>query len=205
MWYRGCPQNPSCTIERATPWRAPSWSWASLVGQVRFLDIPDELSNVTTFSRSFDRVTRAECCPKGKDPYGEISGGHITIISRLTKGLIKDGLRSLELETESEIVSQDEGNGSLIHFNLFSFDAHSESQPVGSVLYLLQLAEITLVPNPDYTEDGSDGVSDEDRRYEVSLLLKCIDSKSKTFERVGIIVRNGTLFTQEDEETITIA
>ncbi|KAL7785858.1 heterokaryon incompatibility domain-containing protein [Trichoderma ceciliae] len=58
--------------ERPKAWRAPTWSWASTLGPVRFLDIGDGLSAL------YD-IKEAKCFAYESDPTGELSGGHLLL------------------------------------------------------------------------------------------------------------------------------
>jgi hypothetical protein len=58
----------------ALPWRAPSWSWASVIfgSEIRFLPVTQELAV----------VQEVICKPSGADPTGELEAAHLTVTTK---------------------------------------------------------------------------------------------------------------------------
>ena len=77
MW--SCPRDSTNT--RSKSYRAPSWSWASIDGQV-FPKIPWEND---TWNRISIKIVAAEVKLQGSDPYGRVVGGHFSLQGPLTK------------------------------------------------------------------------------------------------------------------------
>ncbi len=81
LWWRRSSTYPS---PRSTSYVAPTWSWASVEGQI--LDNPERLEPrdlpmwITRY-RQF--LSEAHCEIAGDDPYGRVTGGHL-ILSALT-------------------------------------------------------------------------------------------------------------------------
>lgn len=79
-WYVPSRRVPSASSEvapksRPSRWRAPTWSWASVLGPVRFMTVEDPIHPC--------QVLEAHCTPVGTDPTGQLVGGHL-----LLKGLL---------------------------------------------------------------------------------------------------------------------
>lgn len=84
-------KRPQDLHRRAHPYRAPSWSWAALEGDVQF---HDGLFDETSKERAV-RVVDGWCTPSGLDPYGQVKGGHLVLSAPLIKATI--GSHSLDL------------------------------------------------------------------------------------------------------------
>ncbi|KAI8966273.1 HET-domain-containing protein [Daldinia sp. FL1419] len=59
------------TVRRPPEYRAPSWSWASLDGPVKY--VPLSFGNIVA------TIINCSTVPAGKDPYGRVSGGKLDI------------------------------------------------------------------------------------------------------------------------------
>ncbi|KAL6851841.1 HET domain-containing protein [Trichoderma novae-zelandiae] len=73
-------QNERC--RRPQVWRAPTWSWAAVLGPVKFLDMG-------TGSSALCKVDEVKCFPYQTDPTGELSGGHLLLRGHLLPTSIK--------------------------------------------------------------------------------------------------------------------
>lgn len=72
---------------RATPYRAPSWSWASVrvdnsYRSPHFLT-GGFLDEDTKLTKTYARIVEASCTQKGKDRLGAVSGGYVKIVAPL--------------------------------------------------------------------------------------------------------------------------
>lgn len=74
-WHVASWRPARITSGRPTQWRAPTWSWASVTGSVRF----------TTSAGLLDpcQVLESICTPASTDPTGELTSGHLVL-----KGLL---------------------------------------------------------------------------------------------------------------------
>jgi len=176
--------------------RAPSWSWAALDGRIFFFDTPSIESNSGgTFRHAWSRIVHAECRPAGENPTGEVSAGYVTIAGRVKRAifLVDNGLRCLDTGAVKVAEAYVDPPA-----NKFSTDCYFKDReatpPVGTVLYLLRLAQIQA-------EWASLDDETETKQFEVSIVLNLVDSAMQVFERVGILVREGTLFDERDGET----
>lgn len=57
--------------KRSPSYRAPSWSWASVDGPIRFVPLVYQLLTA--------RVIKCDTIPHGKDPFGRLKGGRLVI------------------------------------------------------------------------------------------------------------------------------
>jgi hypothetical protein len=87
--------------QRPKAWRAPTWSWASVLGPIQFLDIGNGLVPLC-------ELEEVKCLPYQSDPTGELKSGHL-----LLRGyLISTSIRYRPSATE----------GSKTPFNLYELD-----------------------------------------------------------------------------------
>lgn len=87
-------QSDPPTATRPTPWRAPTWSWASASGKLDYsliqryiggeADEPPERTH-----RIFVDVLEASCVPAGPDPTGELQSGRLVLSGPLCHGLVR--------------------------------------------------------------------------------------------------------------------
>lgn len=76
------PASSSDTRTPVKPYRAPSFSWASLEGQVLYVPPPEFLTGTLT---CFAEVIAATCQPKTSlNPFGEVCDGSLTIRGKIT-------------------------------------------------------------------------------------------------------------------------
>lgn len=80
-------KRPGAPNRRVSPFRAPSWSWASMDGPVQYHTWALPQFEVTC------RVLGGECATKGPDPFGQVSGGEIQI-----RGLTVPAVVHVDLE-----------------------------------------------------------------------------------------------------------
>ncbi|KAK6953153.1 hypothetical protein Daesc_005453 [Daldinia eschscholtzii] len=59
------------SVRRPPEYRAPSWSWASLDGPVKYIPL--------SFKSLVSRILNCQTVPAGKDPYGRVSSGKLDI------------------------------------------------------------------------------------------------------------------------------
>ncbi|KAM3087107.1 hypothetical protein ACMFMG_001216 [Clarireedia jacksonii] len=90
---------------RSSTWRAPTWSWASIEGQVSYNSdqyklvynvgvlVKPNISPYCHFSRSGITFTvlAAECFPATADPTGAVSGGYLLLKGRPMSALMRYG------------------------------------------------------------------------------------------------------------------
>jgi hypothetical protein len=78
---------------RAQPYRAPTWSWASLCRYDRDQHVKGALHHkpivwplrVMVVNRQIGRILHAECTPSGRDPNGAVKSGTITIEAKMMR------------------------------------------------------------------------------------------------------------------------
>jgi hypothetical protein len=79
LWYT----KDSRQTRRPQNWRAPSWSWASVIGEVAWPEVRGEWWN--------DRIATivsVSTMPAGADAFGELSGGSLRIKGRCAQGAL---------------------------------------------------------------------------------------------------------------------
>jgi hypothetical protein len=70
---------PFFTSTRSVPWRAPTFSWASVDCKGMYFDGEHTCENETALATVVD----VKCCPKGDDPTGELESGYIILSGTL--------------------------------------------------------------------------------------------------------------------------
>jgi hypothetical protein len=68
---------------RPQTWRAPSWSWASVVQQVTYETMGGRPLNSAAVRKVYAKITAVTSRPAGIDPLGAISAGSVTVRGRL--------------------------------------------------------------------------------------------------------------------------
>jgi hypothetical protein len=96
LWYFA----DECIDVKARPWRAPSWSWASVSAKsnIKFLPVTEELAEVR------DTVCRLA----GSDPTGTLSSAHLTIRTKALPAFLKRRHGDLGLDTPRHLLSLDD-------------------------------------------------------------------------------------------------
>lgn len=74
-WYTSFWGDANRAGERPTQWRAPTWSWASVMGSVAFATAADLIDSC--------QILEANCTAVGADPTGELTSGQLVL-----KGLL---------------------------------------------------------------------------------------------------------------------
>ncbi|RBR15616.1 uncharacterized protein FIESC28_07257 [Fusarium coffeatum] len=81
---------------RVVPYRAPSWSWASVNLDVRPYDESGGFTDHNnTLKKVYAKVIEGKCIPAGNDPLGAVSGGLLRVSAPLLK--MEDSLDVLSL------------------------------------------------------------------------------------------------------------
>jgi Heterokaryon incompatibility protein (HET) len=147
---------------RPEKWRAPSWSWASVDNEASYLYVRDGV-------QALCEVLRFQGTPLGLDSYGELSSAIITLAG-LTAVVSHHG-DSFENSFESEIhqffvIKPGRQRSIRVDADYFWY-RNGPSKVSDEYVYLFKLAK--------------------DPYYMYSLILRCVDSSSETYERIGIV------------------
>ncbi|KAF7956151.1 hypothetical protein EAE96_005071 [Botrytis aclada] len=91
MWRRGIEEQlcwglEECEASKRPLWRAPSWSWASIDGRVRWTETSDRF-----LPTRYAHVVDANTTPCGYNPFGQVTDGYIRLAcSTMAAGHIID-------------------------------------------------------------------------------------------------------------------
>ncbi|KAN0099783.1 HET domain containing protein [Hyaloscypha variabilis] len=111
LWFRGSyrwdPDRPSITPEYVAQ-RTPSWSWASVDGQVTYEQGLYNPGRPKLRPKLFCKVLHAECNPSGQSATGQVLAGSIRIKSSICPASIRGG--SLILDNEFLNFRSDRGD-----------------------------------------------------------------------------------------------
>ncbi|KAK1246314.1 hypothetical protein MKX08_000116 [Trichoderma sp. CBMAI-0020] len=95
--------------QRPKSWRAPTWSWASALGPVQFLDIGNGLLPLC-------ELEEVKCLPYQSDPTGELRSGHLLLRGYLIstsiryRSSVKEGTKAPFDLYELDIMHKQVGN-----------------------------------------------------------------------------------------------
>lgn len=178
---------------RASPYRAPTWSWASIETSASDSTL---ISTWEGHQADFicSTVHAASCTPKGSDHTGQVAGGHLIISGKVLKIFAKDRRHFQEDRSPYE---WDLSLARQAHKFTFGFHADTILSQHPKDLICLLVAEIP----------GSKAVR--------ALVLQKVPTATETtlYERVGLIDRvilgssirsNNWMFLFENAETRTI-
>ncbi|KAI1200918.1 hypothetical protein F5X97DRAFT_291646, partial [Nemania serpens] len=73
----------SLSAERASKWRAPTWSWASINGRIQYGS-----TNSNDVSRAFAKILKIECTPLTSDSTLELSSATLVISSYIVPAVL---------------------------------------------------------------------------------------------------------------------
>ena len=71
---KAMPEPTSSELTRPRPYRAPSWSWASVEGEIAF-----ETTWLEQQDDTLAKLLEASVSPLGLDPYGQVRGGYLRL------------------------------------------------------------------------------------------------------------------------------
>lgn len=138
------------TCQEATPYRAPSWSWASKVGQISGIrdadyiigDYRDNIeADVTLKSRADASAT--------VNPYGEITSGFLKIRGRSIAATHWPAFENEPWEHQFVQNSEDSDGYLFRSFDIGTEDAATERRAKGRTLSLVQIATWAWGRNPN--------------------------------------------------------
>jgi hypothetical protein len=188
-WYRyqwsGTPLLP-----RPQSWRAPTWSWASIAGAVKFSQ------HEGNYSQTFATIISADTTAVGDDRTGELSDGWLVIKGMCVTGLFQfywhntaphhstPAIGIPQLPDPSHSYDPDYGilerqnNTTMVAYYSFMLDYDTKAPgpyhvPVGTKVLLMKVDEI-----------GEQNTSDRTRSW---LVLREMDPEKKVYERIGVI------------------
>jgi hypothetical protein len=148
---------------RARPWRAPSWSWASVEAPTLFF-----LADINKQKSWFADIVEAHCTPSGLDPTGGFVDGRLTVRGKTTVVSVESG--SLPYATIRF------GRYSLLcSWDINVWEAGDDFLPDGSTLHLLFMYRSRISPKKWRNDNG------EVRAF---MLLKSLGGS--TYERIGL-------------------
>ena len=181
--------------ERPNKWRAPSWSWAAVVGSVWMYK--KSWRRPADSVHAVAEVLYVETVPRGRDPFGELQCGLLEIKGRaISAQLTVSNSKALEVDDPEDIP--------LRHYRLhipgsstgeaFEFGLNAgERQPRwNSVVYYADFKWwVDQSTRPPETTVYITRMVDEEEAIgtlrRLYLVLNCIDEELLLYERIGII------------------
>lgn len=154
-------------LRRPKKWRAPTWSWASVVGAEFIWQREGSTEKEVTLAKIIEVI----CEPLGEDPLGALKNARLMISGKLLPMTLKDNNFSLNHSQSTQCSIQGFGTAIEADTSLWlelDYETWKEGPyhvPFGTEVYVLPLFK--------------------DRGGVISLLLRRLDGKSRVYERIG--------------------
>jgi hypothetical protein len=206
VWYTS---NPSLA-SRCVPWRAPTFSWASIISRAHhgkrntinfgYMDILRQgLEGRTDHRRTTDlyaTLVEASCIPVGNDLTGRLKSGYIV----LRGNLVKATLCKTAPDNKWHITAIEKPPYS---HSLFSMDSNIDHEPASEQTASEGVYCLRLIGTTKHVEF-------EDEEFLVYLVLRPVQLKpakpatspepeTQTFERIGLLANHRGEIQLEDE------
>jgi hypothetical protein len=174
--------------ERPSPWRAPSWSWASVINPVNYVSgLRDSPLGVTEYAK----ITEVVATPAGKTLMGQLSSASLEVTSEFT-------LCHLVIFSRDESMVAPTAPYLFVNGAIIKADRSGDSDEPLSFVTATLSTDVNLAPSTNLTRPPQPGEEVDGTRFlamrlakagafEYSLLLTCIDHPSGKYERVGIV------------------
>ncbi|KAJ8106723.1 hypothetical protein OPT61_g9350 [Boeremia exigua] len=174
---------------RPAVWRAPTWSWASIKGEIGFFDLLDYVDSLAS-------VVDIRTNPLGTDPFGQLLSGHLELKGFLIEGLIEKFeecpswcLLASSVKFVSERRIRDESPGVVNHggpedkFGIFSPDCREELTK-GQSVKIMAVATMSY-KNVEATMCLAFVCADPEKSIHTRVGLVTLPNDAGSFERFG--------------------
>jgi hypothetical protein len=92
LWFvKSCMQENGLLSVKPHPYRAPSWSWASVDANITW-------PYISPYSKALVNIQETAVQPVTNDPMGQIRGGHIKLRGRVVKAEFREGEQGINWE-----------------------------------------------------------------------------------------------------------
>ena len=207
LWFR----QDAMSAHPVPKWRAPSWSWASIEGQIKYFDAPAVVESPSTPvaggeipSLKTNHLMILEEAARAANPdnaYGEVLSAHLRLRGILAPVAVFDG-RSLSSRTLL-LRRRAPRKGSLrtAHYEFrFENSDSTNSYPFFADYDLHKLDATFTVARFSILFVGTDTGEDE-----YALLLKRIHEEQNTWERVGLFTTKFSRWSSNDHREVYFA
>jgi Heterokaryon incompatibility protein (HET) len=161
--------HPKRVRQRPKKWRAPTWSWASVDSAVNFEAEFKHMERGVCKMAPLCKVLGAECTPSGSDTTGEVLSGYITISGHAIPMVLEYDSRAYPTEIPRFSIRACSTQERFWFFPDYTLhDDNDGFTKAGETVYCLKLAT-----------SNYGGIH--------ALVLRCINKKSQTYERIGFI------------------
>jgi hypothetical protein len=154
---------------RANPWRAPSWSWASIDNAICYdfrYQFRSKLRLETKLALDFTvKILEANCELAGPDPVGEVTSGFIRLYGSVVQVSLKRDIQENKWAPDNNIFY----NGGPLGL----FYPNGTGCMEGTGIYCLKMAEI-----PKLQENG---------RY-IFMVMQVVNMDEQIYERIGLLL-----------------
>ncbi|KAJ4985521.1 hypothetical protein SVAN01_08992 [Stagonosporopsis vannaccii] len=168
-------------------WRAPSWSWASVQGQIEFPRYDDHLESLAS-------ILSINTVPLGSDPFGQLASGQLRLAGLCIEARIKGistptswylnapnlGTRFMDfpaITTGNGEEAQERGD----RFDWLAVDRHDEIYEDQNV----KVMAMTLMR------------ASECNLETLCLVLSCVDPEEEVYKRIGVAILENDMGTFE--------
>ena len=157
---------------RPQSWRAPSWSWASTLCSIKYKTMAGRQISRSSIAKTYIHVQSVHCTPT-IHPYGELSSGNLTL-----RGLITAARPYYDSGRLDGPYLEVQGQKGVAPLWDDSVEDRKLSIDLGPRVFLLKMATTNKREKSEVVE------------YEpemIFLVLRCLNEKTMTFERVGFL------------------
>jgi hypothetical protein len=175
---------------RPQKWRAPTWSWASVYGEIRFSLCRCKPGQ---YSYTFATIVSVVTIPVGEDAMGELSDAWLIIRGLCVVGTLQENPVYQEFPTHTITIPHDVIQSSSSGPICIGLTQDSVAEHGGRTVYLDYPIE---EPGRYHVPDGSevlimkiDETCDPQEDFKVRgwLILRRVDQVKKIYERIGVI------------------
>ena len=151
------------SAERPAKWRAPTWSWASIKGRIRYSSSSDEVK------RTFAQILGIECIPLAADSTSELASAALVVSSRMVPAVLRKNTNTNNAPSLLYRYKLESADGE--SYQLQSDYTLPDDEHVGETVYCLWMR--------CQGSDSSYWSCD-------CLILRCVDATQQLYERFGI-------------------
>lgn len=157
---------------RPTSWRAPTWSWASIEGQVHYGDAfvywyQDMWKEDREKCEYYAKSVKVECSPAGLNKYGQVMAGILRLSGPIITGPLKYGTDDAG---KPQTMIQFDGNVTLPFWPDYEFSQDAPFHVLQNTLLLCMRVR-----------------TDVESKKDISIVLRKSPNDPDMFERIGLL------------------
>jgi len=180
---------------RANPYRAPTWSWSSVMAKTAFPGKwrSEEAEPSVELLEAFFTLDNAYCTASTYDGTGQVSDGNLTIVTSLLQANLKQQKDGSLVEYEGTTFhTANEQDTGISHWGfpfyskskILLLDDPQEALSYSGAVFCCRISRIAIQENSNFFLVLQ---ARETVEIEFSLVLECLERQKKVFRRVGLL------------------